>query len=159
MSFTWRACLFHASGLCSFWQTVHTFCQSFPGGRSDNKHNFFNTQQGTRGLIPSRTPDYLTSSWGRQAQTNLCMNSSCTCTVLHQNWRLSVKPTLRSSLLKCVEEWLWRNSSCEATRSLAADTVFTSSATAVFEHDQSLKSLTSTRLVFSLFKTVSDDNS
>lgn len=77
ISLVWRGCLFYASGLCSFWQTVRAFCQSLPGNHSYNKHQpffffFFSPARGP-GLIPSRSPasSLPPGAWKRgQAQTN-----------------------------------------------------------------------------------------
>lgn len=41
VSCAWRACLFCASGLCSFWQTMRALCQSLPGNHNYNKHQTF----------------------------------------------------------------------------------------------------------------------
>lgn len=65
VSVVWRGCLFYASGLCSFWQTVRAFCQSLPGKHSYNKHqHFFPPLLPTpgSGLIPSRAHSLL-GSW------------------------------------------------------------------------------------------------
>lgn len=73
ISLVWRGCLFYASGLCSFWQTVRAFCQSLPGTHSYNKHQpFFFPARGP-GLIPSRTQasSLPPGAWKRgQSQTN-----------------------------------------------------------------------------------------
>lgn len=73
VSVVWRGCLFYASGLCSFWQTVRAFCQSLPGKHSYNKHqHFFSPSFQPQAQVWSRAELTLfwdLGSWDR-AQTN-----------------------------------------------------------------------------------------
>lgn len=119
VSLVWRGCLFYASGLCSFWQTMRAFCQSLPGKHSYNKHQQyiffspsnprlrFDPEQSSlpSGILEAGTKPKQT---GIQAQPVSAPIELYTCIGLPRTYRLQVHPqkcNVPHFLLEYEESW------------------------------------------------------